>query len=99
MFALPLGHPGLDALLHILRVRHDPNSARAVKTAQGLDDRSQLHPVIGGVCLSTKDLFLLVAIFQHRTPATRAGIALAGAIGMDHDLSGMTQWLAAPAVV
>ena len=99
LLALPLGHPGLDAFLHILRVRHDQNPAGAIQAAQGLDDRSELHPVIGGVWRSTEYLFFLIAILQQRTPAARAGVALAGAIGMDYDFSGITQWLAAPALI
>ena len=96
VFALPLGHPGLDALLHILGISHDQNPAGAIQAAQGLDNRCQFHSIVGGVDLSTEYLFLLIAVFQQRPPATWTRIALASAIGVDHDLSGIAQWLAPP---
>ncbi|MDT4867555.1 hypothetical protein FQZ97_1024740 [compost metagenome] len=80
---LPVGHPLGDAFHHVLRVGHQGHFTGALERGQALDGGHQLHAVVGGIALPTPELALGALVDQQCAPAARAGIALAGAVGID----------------
>jgi len=76
-------NPGADAVLHILRVGMQDDFTRALEQVQGGNHRLQFHAVIGGFQFAATKFFFLRAVAQQSTPAAGAGIALAGAIGIN----------------
>src|SRR3990167_6150842 len=55
---LPVRHPFLNALHHILRVGNQANRTGARQRDQGADRRHQFHAVIGGVGFTAPQLLL-----------------------------------------
>src|SRR5882724_411842 len=80
---LPVGQPFADTFLDVLRVGVDLYGAGVLERFQRPDHRGQLHAVVGGVLLSSEDLLLASSVSEDRAPAPGAGIALAGAVGVD----------------
>src|SRR5687768_14095054 len=79
----PLMDPVADPELHILRIGVEPDAARLAQRFQRADDRRQLHAVVGGMRFAAEQLPRPAFVLQQRAPSARAGIALAGAIGVD----------------
>ena len=72
----------------VLAVRAVADLAGLFQKAHRLDEGGQLHPVVGGgrvaaAQLLFKDLAVCAAVPQHRPPAAGAGVAAAGAVGVD----------------
>ena len=78
----PLG----NAFAHVLTVQIQHHIAGTFQRRQRLNHRHQLHAVIGSAQLAAKQFFLRRTGLQQCAPATRAGIAFAGAVGIDHNL-------------
>jgi hypothetical protein len=89
----PAVYPLGNAFLHVLRVGVHHNAARAFQQLQALYHRHQLHAVIGGAVLATEQLFFLPFVTQQHAPATGAGVAFAGTIGVNLDDSVVTHGL------
>src|SRR3990167_6937145 len=83
---LPVGHPFLNTLHHILGVGNQAHLALALQFGQGTNGRGQLHAVIGGLGLAAPQLLLDPLEDQQCPPATHARITLAGTVGIDLDL-------------
>ena len=47
------------------------------------DDGGQLHAVVGGLGVASRQLLLMAVVDQDRAPTPGAGIAAAGAVGVD----------------
>ena len=77
----PLG----DALAQILAVGEQAPRHRPLQRLECRDRRHQLHAVVGRQRLAAGQLAALAAPGQDRTPAAWAGIAAAGAVGVDLD--------------
>ena len=75
-----------DAVAQILAVGVQIDPARPLQRFERGDRRHQLHAVVGGVRLAAFELLLVIAEGQDRAPAARAGIARAGAVGVDDDV-------------
>ncbi|MNE53113.1 hypothetical protein D3C80_1478200 [compost metagenome] len=82
---LPVDHPFVDALHHVLRVGGQHHLAFTLERHQALDRGHQLHAVVGGLTFAAPQ-FLLDALVDHQhAPATRARVALAGTISKHLD--------------
>ncbi|MNE98821.1 hypothetical protein D3C80_1973960 [compost metagenome] len=69
-----------------MRVGHQTHVAGTLQLGQGANRRGQLHAVVGGLGFAAPE-FLFHALENHQgAPATDAGIALAGTIGVNLDL-------------
>ena len=79
--ALPAVNPLVDALQDVLRIGVNLPANRALQRLNGADGSHQLHAVVGGCFLATPEFFFFVPSAQDRSPAARAGVPLAGAIG------------------
>ena len=82
--ALPAVDPGLDAVLHVLRVgvEVDVATARFSDSSARITAVSSMRLLV--VCASPpKSSFSCSPRSQQRAPAAGAGIALAGAVGVD----------------
>ena len=87
------GPPLLQGINDILGVGVEVHGAGFLQHGQGGDHRRKLHAVVGGGGFSPGDLLLVLPIQQHRPPAPRAGVAGAGAVGVDADLlHGVSSW-------
>src|SRR5688572_24105670 len=82
---LPHAQPLRDALLHVLRVGEEAHAAGAIERRKRLDHGGELHAVVGRVRLAAEELALGAVELEHGAPAARAGIALAGPVGVDDD--------------
>src|SRR5689334_2707533 len=80
---LPAADPLGDAHANVLAVEIERYLARPLQPPEPFDDRLQLHPVVGGVEFPAEQLFFARPRLQPCAPAAGAGIALAGAIGVD----------------
>ena len=80
---LPAVDPGGDAVLHVLAVGVQLDAARPLQRFERRDRRHQLHAVVGGRRLRRRRSPCGVAVAQDRAPAAGAGIARAGAVGVD----------------
>jgi len=85
VLADPARHPLGQTLPHILRIGIEHDVARLGQRLQPGNGRHQLHPVVGGVRLATAQFALVPLVAQQRRPATGAGIAEAGTVGVDFD--------------
>src|SRR5690606_17307251 len=82
----PVGQPLGNAVQHIAGVTEDVHvAAWTGKRGQTLDDRHELHAVVGGVALPAIKLLLHALVAQQHAPAALAGIPLAGAVGIHLD--------------
>ena len=79
----PARDPLRDALEHILTVHMKRDVAGALERRQRFNHSQHLHAVVGGVEFATKKLFLGVWRLKQCAPATRARVALAGAVGVN----------------
>ena len=85
-------YPFGDAFEDILAVDVERDGARPLECGQRLDDRHHFHAVVGRPEFATKQFFFSARTGQQRTPAAGAGVAFAGAVGVDHHmLSGCTR--------
>ena len=89
--ALPSSGPALlQPVDDILAVGAQPHLARLLELTQRLDKGCQLHAVVGGAVITAAELlfidFAVKTVAQHGTPAARAGIAAACAVGVHFDL-------------
>ena len=89
--ALPVFGPALlKPVDDILAVGAQPYLARLLELAQCFDKGCQLHAVVGGAVVAAAQLFFVnfavKMVAQHGTPAARAGIAAACAVGVHFDL-------------
>ena len=75
----PLG----DALAHVLAVQVQRHGTGALEGRERFDHRHQLHAVVGGAEFATEQLFFGRARAQQHAPSAGAGVALAGAIGVN----------------
>ncbi len=78
-----IGHHAIAEVLTI-GVQIDP--ARPLERFKRGNGGHQLHAIVGGVCLTAFELFLVVAEGEDRAPAARAGIARTGAVSMNDDM-------------
>ena len=84
---LPGAGPTLgDAVNDVLGIRGQGHLTRLLEGGQGGDDGGQLHAVVGGFGVSARKLLLPTVVDQDGAPASGAGIAAAGAVGVDLDL-------------
>jgi len=89
--ALPAFGPALlqpvDDILAVGAVAH---LAGLLELAQGLDESSELHAVVGGAGVAAAQFlfvnFAVETVAQHSAPAARAGVAAAGTVGVYFDL-------------
>src|SRR5205823_2757777 len=81
--ALPVEQPLADAFLHVLRISVDLDLARALQQLQRANDRGELHAIVGRLRLTAEQLLFFAVHLQNGAPASRPGIPLAGAIGVD----------------
>lgn len=79
----PAVDPAGNTLADVLRIGIELDPAWLGERVEGLDSRSEFHLVIGDVWRAAEQFFLFALELQDSTPATRAGIALAGPIGID----------------
>ncbi len=84
--ALPLRHPGQDAVAQVLTVGMDVDQARPLERVERRDCGHELHAVVGGMRLAALELPHVRAGGQDRPPAARTRIARAGAVGMNDDV-------------
>jgi len=83
--ALPAVDPGLDPVLHVLRIGVEIDLARGLQRFQRADHRGQFHAVVRRRGFAAAQLLLAVARDEERAPAARTGVPLARAIGVDDD--------------
>src|ERR1700678_2543783 len=83
---LPVRQPLGDALKDVFRIGIELDRAAPLERTQAADCRHQLHAVVGGRGFGARDLFALLAGHQQGSPAARARIAAAGAVGEYFDL-------------
>lgn len=81
----PTGQPLRDAALQIFRIGIEFDPARLVESLESLDCGGKLHSVVGGVLIGACDRFFAPAELEQRGPAARAGIGIAGAVGVNVD--------------
>src|SRR6185312_6188146 len=84
---LPRVDPALDSLLHVLGIEVEVDVAGPRQRLERPDDGRELHPVVRRLPLAAKDFLLALAGYQKRTPAARARVALARAVGINDDLT------------
>ena len=84
----PLVEPFVEAIEDVLAVRMDFDITRFLDGAKAFDDRGELHAVVGGVALGACLLFFPAAVgmFEDERPASRPGIARAGAVGEEQQM-------------
>ena len=81
--ALPGGKPSFcDGVHQILAVAGEDNPAGLPQGLEPLNGGGELHPVVGGVPFPAGKLLSGFAIEQDSSPASRSGIARAGAVGV-----------------
>ena len=78
----PIVDPDADAFLNVLRIGVQTNFAGALERLECADDRSQLHAVVGRARLTAVHLLHMVSEFQQGAPTARAGVSLAGTVGI-----------------
>src|SRR3990167_9972004 len=78
---LPAEYPFGDAVANIYAVGGQLDVAAALQRGERLDRGHQFHAVVRRIGLAPRQGFYDVAPAQHGAPATRAGIALARAVG------------------
>ena len=84
---LPFDGPALGHGVHdILRVGVERDGARLGQGGEGGDDAHELHAVVRRRLLAAGELLAAAVVLQDRAPAPRAGIAGAGAVGVDGDV-------------
>ena len=54
-----------------------------LERGQAFNDRHHFHPVVGGVQLAAKQLLNMLARLEPNPPPPRAGVAIAGTIGVN----------------
>ncbi len=89
-FGLPAMDPLGDAFANVFAVQVQSHLAWPLEGLQALDHSSQLHAVVGGAQLAAKKLMNVLARLQTHAPAPGAGIAFAGAIGINFNV--IQQW-------
>jgi hypothetical protein len=57
-----------------------------LQSAQGKNDGTNFHTVVGSELFTTMNVFLMAARAQYRAPTTWARIAFACSIGVDDDV-------------
>ncbi len=62
------------------------DAAGLFERAQGFEGSRQFHAVIGGVWGSAAEDALVPAVFQHRRPATGAGVSGTATVCIDDDV-------------
>src|SRR5215469_6039728 len=63
----------------------DDGPHAALQVLQRRDRRHQLHPIVGGCGLESRQFLFDAVVAQQRAPAARAGIAAARTVGEDFD--------------
>src|SRR5437016_12420698 len=81
--ALPVVQPLADAFLYVLRIGVDLDLTGALQQLQRPNDRRELHAIVGRLRLTAEQLSFFAVHLQNGTPASRPGIALARAVGVD----------------
>src|SRR2546428_11729245 len=77
-----------EAVHNIRAVAVDGRDAAAGESAQALDGTGQLHALVGRVGFAAGQLGLVAFVDEDGSPAAGAGIAAAGAVGVDLDRGG-----------
>src|SRR5947207_9642643 len=83
---LPAVYPFGDAVAQILTVAVEPDPARPLQRFETGDCRHHFHAVVGCLRVVAAQFLLDLTITQYRSPAARARIAAAGAVGEDLDI-------------
>ena len=83
---LPAVYPFGDAVLHVHAVGVDGHRTALLQGRQRLDCCRQFHAVVRRELFAAEHFFLVFTTLEPRTPAARARVAAAGAVGIDHHL-------------
>ena len=84
--ALPAVQPSRDSVAQVLAIGVNIDEARPLERRERRDCGHELHAVVGGVRLAALELLHVLASRENGAPAARAGIAGAGAVGVDDDV-------------
>src|SRR5690625_1390807 len=85
--ALPAVEPSLgECPVHVGAVGVEVNAARLFQRAERFEGRGEFHPVVRGLRRAARNLTFERAISQNSRPTARAGVAAAGAVGIDDDV-------------
>ena len=79
----PVIHPLGDAVHDVLGVGVQHDAAWALERIQGFNRSHHFHAIVGGLGFAAMQRLAVLAGNQQRTPATRARITSAGAVGID----------------
>lgn len=79
----PARHPSGDPLLQIFRIGIEINAARLFQGFERFNSGNHLHAVIGRLRGGAAQFSLVLAVAEQRAPPARAGVAGAGAVGVD----------------
>ncbi len=79
----PVRQPLPDAFLHVLGVGNQHHLARGLQRFQRHDRAHQFHAVVGGVALAAGKFAFGARVPEQCAPTAVAGIAEAGAVGVD----------------
>ena len=82
---LPAVYPAFHAVFNVLGIGVDGYPAGTGEGLEAAYDCGELHAVVGGVWLAAAEFFFVAAVAQQYAPAAGAGIALAGAVGVEVD--------------
>ena len=81
----PVVDPLGDTLAHVLAVGVNLHLATAFERCQGFNHCRELHAVVGGVHLTTKEFYLFAFAGQPGPPAAPPRVAFARPIGVNGD--------------
>ena len=82
----PSPHPAGNAIFEILRISENRGFTRLCQRPQGRNGGLHFHPIVGRGRRASAHLPAEFLVTQDSRPAPRPGIALASAIGINHDL-------------
>ena len=89
VFLLPGPEPAFfHRIADVLRIRIKLHRAGFPERGQGFQHAGDLHAVVGGQAEAARQFLAVIRAFQaeHGGPSAGAGIAQAGAVGMNNDL-------------
>ena len=82
----PSGEPFVDRFGDVAAVADDGDVAGFFEELEPFDDALELHAVVGGVGFAAGEFTAVAPIVEDAAVATGAGVAQAGAVGVESDL-------------
>src|ERR1035437_4696491 len=76
----PFVAPVCYSIQHVLAVAYEQELAWLFEGLEALNQSLDLHPVVGRLCAASSLLFGVLSVTEYEGPASRAGIADAGAV-------------------